>query len=180
LTFNQNYDIQNEVAQGEKSTVYLAVVKRGRLRNRKVALKKASASGIQIYVAPINLFLLPLQIPLSHRGSKSAMNVSTSLHLALHHPSIVSLLSTFSTATAYYHVLEFCSHGSLADFLCTRHPPMLSESELCGLLKSLVNALLYLHKEQVLHGNIKAENILITDDYRIVRTCITLISIWHY
>jgi polo-like kinase 4 len=54
---------------------------------------------------------------------------------------------------------------------------MLSESELCGLLKSLVNALLYLHKEQVIHGNIKAENILIADDYRIVRTCI---SIWHY
>lgn len=46
---------------------------------------------------------------------------------------------------------------------------MLSESELRGLLKSIVEALLYLRRANVIHGNVKASNILLTEDCRVVR-----------
>jgi polo-like kinase 4 len=52
----------------------------------------------------------------------------------------------------------------------SRRPPVLEEGELRGVLKSVVDALVYLTKERVVHCDIKVENILLTDDFRIVRS----------
>ena len=93
---------------------------------------------------------------------------SWSIQQALHHPAIVSLLSTFSTEDAQYHVMELCSRGTLSAFLSSRNNPVLSENELRGVIKSLVDALIYLRKELVLHRDIKAANILLMDDFRVV------------
>ena len=97
------------------------------------------------------------------------MASATALHLSLHHPNIVSLFSCFSTSTAHYHVLELCTGGTISGFLRTRDSSILSESEMRGVMKSLVDALLYLRKECVIHRDIKPANILLTHDYRIVR-----------
>ena len=48
LTF-KNYEILELIGQGETSTVHLAVCKRGRLRDRKVALKK-----VRFYLQSVN------------------------------------------------------------------------------------------------------------------------------
>lgn len=104
----------------------------------------------------------PSSAPAPHLSS------STSLHQALHHPTILSLLSAFSTTTTDYHVLELCSRDTLSNYLVTCNPPVLSECELRGVLKSLTEALLYLRKERVIHRDIKTSNILLTDDYRVV------------
>jgi polo-like kinase 4 len=117
--------------------------------------------------------LIRLQVPLltpSGSGAPSAqLLASTELHQVLHHPTIVSLLSTFSTRTAHYRVVELCSRGTLSGFLGERRPAVLSESELRSLLKSVVDALIYLSKERIVHNGIAATNILLADDYRIVR-----------
>lgn len=80
----------------------------------------------------------------------------------------MSLLSTFSTPSAHYQVLELCAHGSLLTFLHSRSPQTLSENEVRGVLRTLVDALIYLKKELVVHNNIKPENVLLTHDFRIV------------
>jgi Serine/threonine protein kinase len=108
------------------------------------------------------------KIPLTSSSSTATLDSLKSLHQALHHPSIVSLLSTFATPSAHFHVLELCSHGSLSTFLHTRDPPILSEGELRGLLGRLIDALVYLKKELVIHRGIEPSNILLTSDYRIV------------
>jgi polo-like kinase 4 len=64
--------------------------------------------------------------------------------------------------------MELCSRGTLSDFLRTRSPPVLSEAELRGLARALVEALTYLKNELVLHRNIQAANVLVTDDYHVV------------
>jgi polo-like kinase 4 len=64
--------------------------------------------------------------------------------------------------------MELCSRGNLSAFLRSRNEPVLSESELRGVVRSLLDALIYLRKELVLHRDIKAANILVTDDYRVV------------
>ena len=64
--------------------------------------------------------------------------------------------------------MELCSRGTLSTFLHSRNDPILSESELRGLVRSLVDALIYLKKELVLHRDINAAAILLTADYRVV------------
>ncbi|KAG6900176.1 hypothetical protein C0993_001888 [Termitomyces sp. T159_Od127] len=93
---------------------------------------------------------------------------TTSLHQALHHPNIVSLFSAFSTNQDNFQILELCSIGDLSTFLKSRPQPTLIESELRGVTKSLTDALIYLRKELVVHGNIDPSNVLLTSDYGVV------------
>lgn len=116
---------------------------------------------------------IPKVLPNNSSHALPYLASSTSLHHALHHSTIVSLLSIFATPTAYFHVLELCSQGTLTSYMRLRDPPTLSEGELRGVLKSLVDALLYLRKELVIHRDIKPDNILLANDYRIVRS-------WYY
>lgn len=64
--------------------------------------------------------------------------------------------------------MEFCPNGTLHDLLQSRHPPVLSEPELRGVLKSLVSALTYLHKRLVIHRDIKPSNILLGENCGLV------------
>ena len=96
------------------------------------------------------------------------LSSSTAVHQALHHPSIVSLLSHFSTPSAHYQVLDFCANGSLASVLNSRPSSSLSEPELRDIAKSLIEGLVYLRKQRVIHRDVKPSNLLLTDDFRIV------------
>ncbi|KZT73741.1 hypothetical protein DAEQUDRAFT_807948 [Daedalea quercina L-15889] len=141
----QNYTVNEEIARGATSVVYRAICKRGRLRNRQVALKK---------------------VPISSSACEDTRTTTISLHQALHHPSIVSLFSEFATPSDSYQVLELCPRGSLSSLLHSRRPSVLSEDELRGILKSVVDALAYLRKQRILHGDINPDNVLLTDDLR--------------
>ncbi|KAH9936352.1 uncharacterized protein B0H18DRAFT_1113755 [Fomitopsis serialis] len=147
-----NYAVHEEIARGTTSVVYRATCKRGRLRNRQVALKKTSNSKL-------------------NEASEDRRNESTALHQTLHHPGIVTLFSEFSTPSDKYQVLEYCPRGSLSSLLRSRCPSVLSEEELRGIVKSLVHALTYLRKQRVLHGDINPDNTLLTDDLRAKLSC---------
>lgn len=115
------------------------------------------------------ILLTSTQIPVSSSALVTELvALTSSLHQPLFHPSIVSLLATFSTSIAHFQVLELCSSGALVDFLKSRNPPTLVDSELRGVIKSMVDGLLYLKKESVVHGNINPSNLLLTSDGRIV------------
>lgn len=91
------------------------------------------------------------------------------LHSTLFHPSIVSLFSTFRAPSGYYQVLELHQEGTLTEFLHAREPHVLTESELRGLARTLVDALVYLKKELVLHRDINPSQLMITKSGRVVR-----------
>ncbi|KAF9077553.1 kinase-like domain-containing protein [Rhodocollybia butyracea] len=137
-----NYDILEHIASNVASNVYRARCKRGRLKNRLVALKKTGLDK-------------------SHSPS------SISLYQTLCHPCIVSLLSTFSTSSYRIQILELCSAGSLADFLADHQDGRLSEGQTRTVLKPILDGLAYLKKNHVVHRNINPENVLLTEHYRI-------------
>ena len=78
------------------------------------------------------------------------------------------MFSAFCTSSEIFHVLEFCSAGSLSAFLRSRTPSTLLETELRGVIKSLVDALVYLKKELIVHCNINPSKIFLTNDYGLV------------
>ena len=154
---------------GSASIVWVAVCKRGRLRDRKVALKMVQ-----------DLILYRLSLPPSNSTSgvkqkesashvgKEWPSISSAIHMSLHHPSIISLFSTFLVEGALCQVMELCPSGNLLELLLARKHHPLPEYELRGVLRSLVDALIYLRNELVIHGNINPENVLVTEDGRAV------------
>ncbi|KAK7018827.1 kinase-like domain-containing protein, partial [Favolaschia claudopus] len=141
----EDYDIMEQIGSGKLSSVYLVNCKRGRLRNRQLALRKLLTDD-------------------QSEPSEPEASGSSSIHLSLSHPSITSLFSCFFTPSAHFQVLELCSGGSLSDHLAGKS---LSEDRLRGVLKSLLEALVYLKKQGVIHRNIKPSNVLLTSDGRV-------------
>ncbi|KAI1794204.1 kinase-like domain-containing protein [Ganoderma leucocontextum] len=142
-----NYEVKDQIASEAASLVFRAICKRGRMRNRLVVVKKNETS--QVVKDPIS---------------------AASLHSTLCHPTVVTLISSFSAPSGFYQVLEFCENGSLSGFLHARDAHSLTEEELRGVARALVDALVYLKKERVLHRDIKPSNIFITRDFRLVRS----------
>ena len=158
----QTYVILQQIGRGKDAVVYRAICKSGRLRGRQLVLRKVRT----LKMVPVDDVVYVLQIP-----STSAQPHCSppSISLALHHPNIVSMFSAFSTPLETFHVLELCSVGNLSDFLRSRDPPILLEAELRGIAKCLIDALVYLKKELVVHCNITPSKILLTSDYCVVR-----------
>ncbi|KAI0674851.1 kinase-like domain-containing protein [Trametes maxima] len=132
-----NYELHEELTRTTTATVYRATCKKGRLRNRQVAIKKIRGTSV------------------------------VSFQSTLCHPSVISLLSAFSTPSGYCQVYELCSEGTLSDIVRARDADRLIEAELRGVARSLVDALIYLRKELVLHRDINPANILVADDGRV-------------
>ncbi|KAI6241651.1 putative serine/threonine-protein kinase C01C4.3 [Aphelenchoides fujianensis] len=78
----------------------------------------------------------------------------------------------FQTAdeTAFYFVQEFCPHGSLREMV-EGSSGGIGEAATKGILLSVLSAVEFMHNENLVHRNLKAENILIFshDDYSKVK-----------
>ena len=83
---------------------------------------------------------------------------------AMDHPYIARVYSYFEAHNTAYYVTEYIDGLSLgdlaADYARCGHP--LSQNSLLGLMVRLLDALDYMHARQLLHRDIKPDNILIT------------------
>ena len=86
------------------------------------------------------------------------------------------MFSAFCTPLESFHVLELCSIGTFSAFLLSRSPPSLLEAELRGVTKNLIEALMYLKKERVIHCNITLSNLFLTNDYVVVSGDVLFLS----
>ena len=167
----QNYDLYEAIAIGATSTVYRATCKRGRLRNRLVAVKKVSleVSVQDDHLMDTHTFQTARNVSENVVPPKN-LTLTASLQATLCHPSVVSLISFFMAPSGFYQVMGYCKYGSLADFLATRELGVLTEGEVRGIARMLIDTLLYLRKERVLHRDVKPSHLLIASDYRVAST----------
>ncbi|KZP07042.1 kinase-like protein [Athelia psychrophila] len=85
----------------------------------------------------------------------------------LNHPHVgkpLGLCHNYGPAAAT--VLPFYRHGNIVDHL-KRHPASIDGVRL-SLATELLKAVEYLHRKNIMHGNIRAENVLVDDDERAV------------
>ncbi|XP_077084519.1 serine/threonine-protein kinase 33 [Siphateles boraxobius] len=75
------------------------------------------------------------------------------------HEHIIHLEEVFETLKRMYLVTELCEGGDLKDLL--RKKKHFTEEETRHIIKSLLEAIVYLHKKDIVHRDLKLENILV-------------------
>ena len=83
----------------------------------------------------------------------------------LNHPNIVKLVEIVSTETIYCLVLEYLP-GAQTLYEVLRIHGVLPESLARNLSRQLISGLSYLHYKNVLHRDLKLDNILIDEDLK--------------
>ena len=76
----------------------------------------------------------------------------------LDHPNIVKLYEVFEDDRNIYLVTELCTGGELFDIISDR---TFTEREAADIIKQVLQAIAYCHKQKVAHRDMKPENILI-------------------
>ncbi|KAG5192375.1 kinase-like domain-containing protein [Tribonema minus] len=96
------------------------------------------------------------------KSSEAAIQDETSILQATAHKNIIQLRAVGGDQSSWYIVMELARGVELYDRLVTRG--MLSQAQSSALLKQLLDALVYLHRCGITHGDIKPENIIVNDD----------------
>ncbi len=93
----------------------------------------------------------------------------------LDHPNIMKLYEFYEDAKNFYLISEFCDQGDLLQKM--RKLKSLSEVVVQFLMSKILNAVSYLHQKNILHGDIKMENILLNTTTRKIKKRFTTLSL---
>ncbi|ETN76334.1 kinase domain protein, partial [Necator americanus] len=83
-----------------------------------------------------------------------------------HHPSIITIHDFYSTPSFLFAVFEMAPKGELFDQL--NSTVTVSEKKARRLMRQLFDGVAYMHSRDIVHRDLKLENILCIDDERIV------------
>ena len=85
-----------------------------------------------------------------------------SIHKSLVHPNIARLYDHLEDRQKIYLILEYVEKGSVSNLL--KKKIKLSEMEACEIFKQVCVGVSFLHEHQIIHRDIKSENLLISKD----------------
>ena len=77
------------------------------------------------------------------------------------HPNIVKLYNYYENTTSIYMIMEYVNNGNLYSII--RRKKALSEYDAYNFFYQVCKSIYFLHKNNIIHRDIKAENILIDD-----------------
>ena len=84
----------------------------------------------------------------------------------LDHPNIVQVIELLEDDTNYYFVLELMERGNLLEVLdhSQKNNWKLTNKDFATMTKQVVRALNYMHKKNVIHRDLKLENVMVEID----------------
>ncbi|XP_040297076.1 phosphorylase b kinase gamma catalytic chain, liver/testis isoform [Bufo bufo] len=144
--FYQKYDPKEIIGRGVSSTVRRCIHRDTR---RQYAVKI-------IEVTPERMS--PEQLQEVRLSTAKEMEI---LHQVSQHPFIITLIDSYESSTFIFLVFDLMKRGELFDYLTEK--VTLSEKETRCIMRSLLEAVSYLHAHNIVHRDLKPENILMDD-----------------
>jgi serine/threonine-protein kinase len=141
---DERYLIESRIANGGMATVYLALDRR---LDRQVALKV-----MHEHLTADDEFVSRFV-----REARSAARLS--------HPNVVQVFDQGSDGSMLYLAMEYLPGRTLRDVLAERGA--LTPRESVSVLEAVLGALAAAHRAGIVHGDVKPENVILTDDGRI-------------
>ena len=133
----QKYKIISKLGDGSYGIVYLAV---NIITKQNVAMKKINKVK---------------------ENTIDDMEIKNEIEILkkLDHTNIVKIIEFFSTPKAYYIITDFCGCGELYNQIKHQY----TEGQLAVLFYQVLSGLYYLHTKNIVHRDLKLENILISE-----------------
>jgi len=101
---------------------------------------------------------------MNHPKAKKYLDNEISILKAINHPNIVKLIEIKDTSKYCYIVTEFCNGGSLSRCLekyQEENKEAFPENIVQYIMRQIMDAIRYLHKNKILHRDLKLDNVLI-------------------
>ena len=133
----KKYKILSKLGDGSYGVVYLAV---NIITKQNMAMKKIKKVK---------------ENEIDDMEIKNEINILKKLD----HPNIVKIIEFYSAPKAYYIITDFCSCGELYNQIKNQY----SENQLAVLFYQVLSGLYYLHSNNIVHRDLKLENILISE-----------------
>ncbi|KAI6213671.1 Non-specific serine/threonine protein kinase [Aphelenchoides besseyi] len=124
----------------------------------KVKLARHMPTGIDVAIKIIDKTAL-------NQSSLQKLFREVRIMKQLDHPNIVKLYQVMETDQTLYLVMEYASGGEVFDYLVA-HGRM-KEKEARAKFRQIVSAVQYLHSKNIIHRDLKAENLLLDADMNI-------------
>jgi len=140
LDFDANYYLKELIGKGSFSKVYLGV----RYKDKeelaiKIIKKKKIIKSIE---------------------SRKALIKEIEIMRKINHPRIVKLHEVYENDTSIFLVMEYLRGGELLQYM--RSKGVLTEKNALVVIKSTLEALEYCHRLQIVHRDLKLENLILT------------------
>lgn len=99
-------------------------------------------------------------------GMVRRVQQEVAIHSRLKHPSILELYTFFEDANNVYLVLELAHNGELHRYM-KENQRVMTEAETATTLNQVVNGLLYLKSQNIVHRDMSLSNLLLTKDLKV-------------
>jgi calcium-dependent protein kinase len=87
--------------------------------------------------------------------------------MKLDHPNLIKMFEVFEWKQQYVLVMELCEGGDL--FHNIKQSRFFSEGKAKSIIKQILSAINYMHKQNVCHRDIKPENILVDPESKTLK-----------
>ncbi|KAJ3096246.1 Map microtubule affinity-regulating kinase [Phlyctochytrium planicorne] len=96
----------------------------------------------------------------------STLQLEVQLLMRLDHPNVINLYQVMETEDECFVVMEYAAGGELIDYIAARN--YLTEREARRLFRQIISAMDHCHMANVVHRDLKLENLLLTEQKNIL------------
>lgn len=163
------YTIVDSIKDGGFGKIYKAIKKNEDGSTKVVALKEFFYKGLHkrdresndvIYIASANENIVKVRRNFFEEAQKISLFKDC--------PNIVKVFDVFDENNTSYYSMEYLDGKNLYDYVIQEKNGSLCEKEAIKIIRGVANALIKMHKVQMLHMDVNPNNIIVCKDGRVV------------